>query len=60
MQPVLSEELRKEIFHALVEIQDQGMAVPESRKVIAARFGLSRKQVQVIEREGMDNDWPPL
>lgn len=56
----LSESQRKEIFLALVEAQDQAMTVAQSRKAVAERFGLSERQVRTIEREGLDNDWPPL
>jgi hypothetical protein len=56
----LPEPLRKEIFLALVEAQDHGMSPAESRKVVAERFGVSEGQVRMIEREGLDNDWPPL
>jgi hypothetical protein len=56
----LSESQRKEIFLALVEAQDHAMTVAQSRKAVAERFGLSESQVRTIEREGLDNDWPPL
>jgi len=51
---------RKDIFLALVEAQDHGMSPAESRKVVGERFGVSEGQVRQIEREGLDNDWPPL
>ncbi len=57
---LLSEPRRREIFLALVEGQDQGMGVAESRKATAERFRVSEKQVREIEREGLDNRWPPL
>jgi hypothetical protein len=56
----LSEPHRKEIFLALVEAQDQNMPVAESRKVTAERFGITQSQVLLIERQGIDNGWPPL
>ena len=56
----LSEERRKEIFRALVEAQDEGLAVPQSRLAISERFGLTETQVRHIEREGIENEWPPL
>ena len=59
-QKALSEEQRKELFLALVEAQDHEMDVVQSRKHIAARFGVSESQVRDIEREGLDNGWPPL
>jgi len=55
-----SEVRRKEIFQALVEAQDQEMTVPQSRQLVAQRFGITEAQVRQIEREGLDNDWPPL
>jgi hypothetical protein len=54
------DDLRREVFLALVEAQDRGVAVPESRRRVAADFGLSERQVGEIEREGVANDWPPL
>ena len=56
----LPEPLRKEIFLALVEAQDHGMSPAELRKAVAERFGVSEGQVRQIEREGLDNGWPPL
>jgi hypothetical protein len=53
-------EGRKEVFLALVDAQDHEMTVPQSRKAMAERFGISEGQVRQIEREGLDNDWPPL
>jgi hypothetical protein len=60
MNEPLPEALRKEIFLALVDAQDHDMPVDVSRKVVAERFGVSEGQVRRIEREGVDNDWPPL
>ena len=56
----LPEPSRKEIFLALVDAQDNNMSVTESRTAIATRFGVSEHQVRQIEREGLDNCWPPL
>jgi hypothetical protein len=36
------------------------MSPAESRKVVGERFGVSEGQVRQIEREGLDNGWPPL
>jgi Sigma-70, region 4 len=60
MAQPLPEARRKEIFLALVDAQDHDMPVDLSRKVVAERFGVSEGQVRQIEREGLDNDWPPL
>jgi DNA-directed RNA polymerase sigma subunit (sigma70/sigma32) len=56
----LSEDRRKEIFLALVDAQDHEMDVPQSRKLVVQRFGVSESQVRQIEREGMAEQWPPL
>lgn len=56
----LPEPRRKEAFLALVEAQDQEITVARSRTLIAERFGVSEDQVRRIEREGLDNGWPPL
>jgi hypothetical protein len=56
----LSEERRKEIFLALVDAQDKEMDVAQSRKFIVQNFGVSETQVRQIEREGLENQWPPL
>jgi hypothetical protein len=56
----LPETRRKELFLALVDAQDQEISPAESRKLVATRFGVSEGQVRKIEREGLDNGWPPL
>ena len=56
----LPEERRKEIFLALVDAQDHDMSVAQSRKMVADKFGLSETQVRQIEREGLEQEWPPL
>ncbi|MGE3805629.1 MAG: hypothetical protein AB7K24_13215 [Gemmataceae bacterium] len=56
----LSEPRRKEIFQALVEAQDHEMGVAQSRKLIAEQFQVNESQVREIEREGIDQQWPPL
>ena len=60
MTQPLPEARRKEIFLALVEAQDQEMPVDVSRRAVSERFGVSEGQVRQIEREGLDNGWPPL
>ncbi len=56
----LTEARRKEIFLALVDAQDHEIDVAYSRTLMVERFGVSESQVRQIEREGMDNQWPPL
>lgn len=57
----LTVQQRKSIFHALVEVQDaRTVTIPESKKEIASRFHITKEQVELIEREGLAKDWPPL
>lgn len=56
----LSEDRRKEIFLALVDAQDHEIDVAQSRKLVVQRFGVSESQVRQIERQGLENQWPPL
>ena len=51
---------RKSIFSALVEAQDQGWDVTESKMLVAAKYHISREQLELIVKEGLDKDWPPL
>jgi len=62
LEESLPEARRKEIFLALVEFQEQMSVinVAESRKLIAERFGVTEGQIKVIEREGLEAQWPPL
>lgn len=57
-QPPL--ETRQEAFRQLVERQDRGTPVPQSRYEIESQFSLTADQVIAIEREGSTNNWPPL
>ncbi len=56
----IQKPLDLEVFRALVEAQDGGMSVEASRQHVAERFGVTLSQVRQVEREGMDNEWPPL
>jgi hypothetical protein len=53
-------ERRMEVFAALVAAQDQGASVATSRHLIARRFAIAVEEVERIEREGIDQQWPPL
>jgi hypothetical protein len=53
-------ERRMEVFAALVAAQDQGASVATSRHLIARRFAIGVEEVEQIEREGIDQQWPPL
>ncbi len=49
---------RKEIFQALVLLQDQGlMSNSESVHQIAQKFKIDDSQVEQIVEEGIDKDW---
>lgn len=57
----LTVQQRKSIFHALVEVQDtHTVTIAESKKQVAAQFHITKEQVELIEREGVAKDWPPL
>jgi hypothetical protein len=56
----LSEERRREAFLTLVQAQDGGSSVLQSRADVARWFHIPVKQVRKIEREGIENGWPPL
>ena len=53
-------EQRQVIFKAVVEAQDGGQSVADSRIAAARRFSVTEDQVKEIEREGLANQWPPL
>ncbi len=53
------ETKRRAIFQAVVEAQER-VSVAQSRNEVARRFGVNEGQVRQIEREGLDNSWPPL
>jgi hypothetical protein len=59
-QPATTVEQRRAVFRALLEAQDAGASVAQSRADVAERFGVTPEQVKEIEREGLDNEWPPL
>jgi hypothetical protein len=60
MNEELKEEQRKEVFRALVELQDGGCAADQSRTSVAAQFSIMVQDVRTVEREGLAKQWPPL
>jgi hypothetical protein len=56
----LSEESRQAVFAELVAAQDAGASVPESRMLVATKHSIDVDEVRRIEREGLDEQWPPL
>ena len=53
-------ERRQAIFAALVRAQDEGRPVKTSRTWVAGQWGVTAKDVEAIEREGLKHQWPPL
>jgi crotonobetainyl-CoA:carnitine CoA-transferase CaiB-like acyl-CoA transferase len=53
-------EQQRAIFRSLIEAQDAGQSVAESRAATAERYGVSEERVKEIEREGIEQQWPPL
>ena len=51
---------RMELFQRLVVAQDYGMSVAEAREMLFHLYGVDETQVIGIEREGVENNWPPL
>jgi hypothetical protein len=63
--PVASKRLtvqqRKQIFRALVTVQDEGrMTVAESFRHITKEFDITESQLRQIQDEGIEKEWPPL
>jgi hypothetical protein len=55
-----SESLRMLIFLELVQAQDQGVSVADSRRDAATRHQLTVEQIREIEKEGLAKGWAPL
>ena len=60
MSESLSEERRRDVFAALVAAQDQGLNVTDSREKVATEHQIALKEVLQIEKEGLNEQWPPL
>lgn len=60
MTETTSDAREKEVFSRLVETQDQGASVADSRQRVAEEFQLSVDDVVDIERKGIAGTWPPL
>lgn len=58
--PAATVEQRQAIFHALLDAQDAGASVPQSRADVAKQFAVTVDEVKKIEKEGIDAQWPPL
>lgn len=51
---------RRDIFRLLVEAQDAGESVEDSRNRIAVKFEITLEELFGIEQEGRVGNWPPL
>jgi hypothetical protein len=57
----LTVQQRKSIFLALVSAQDvPGTTIVESKKTVAQQYEITTEQLALIEKEGLDKEWPPL
>jgi hypothetical protein len=43
-----------------VAAQDAARSLHEAKQSVVARFGVTWQTVDQIEKEGVENDWPPL
>jgi hypothetical protein len=53
-------EQRRAIFRAVLDAQDAGVSVAQSRGDAARQFSVSVDEVKAIEEEGLERQWPPL
>ena len=51
---------RKEIFLALVTLQDTRVSVSDSKQKVMADYNLTPKLLEQIVEEGTDKEWPPF
>ena len=58
--PLPSEDRRRAIFAALVEVQERTRSVRTAKQEVVAQFDVTGAVVGRIEQEGMNNEWPPL
>ena len=52
---------KQEIFRALVDLQDaQSVTIGESIQQVCQQFGITEHQLDKIQEEGIEREWPPL
>jgi hypothetical protein len=56
----MNDNREKEIFRRIVQLQDEGVSVTESREQIANDLSMTVEQIKEIERKGLEEVWPPL
>jgi hypothetical protein len=54
------EDDRRVVFAALVEAQGRTRSLRKAKQEVLAQFGVTWSIIDEIEREGMNNEWPPL
>ena len=60
MSEHVDEERRRLIFLNLVEKQDAGASVEQSRQKVCEDFDIPTAELLWIEQQGRLNQWPPL
>ena len=53
-------ERRQQVFADVVAAQDEGLSVLAARARVCKQHDLATEVVKDIEREGIENVWPPL
>lgn len=60
MSTTLTDEQRRQVFADVVAAQDEGLSVLAARTRVAKQHNLGTDVVKDIEREGIDQGWPPI
>ena len=60
MSNSIAVERRQQVFADVVAAQDEGLSVLVARARVAKQHDLPAEAVKDIEREGIENNWPPL
>ena len=60
MSEPIAVERRQQVFIDVVAAQDEGLSVLAARTRVSKQHDLAADVVKDIEREGIENGWPPL
>lgn len=60
MSNAIAVERRQQVFADVVAAQDEGLSVLAARARVSKQHELPADVVKDIEREGIENSWPPL
>jgi hypothetical protein len=55
-----TENRRRIIFAALIDAEDRTRSLKLATAEVVVRFGITAAVAGEIEREGINNEWPPL